>query len=98
MPGQPGHNATACPIATQFTGHGDMDDDLETDHSFDSQAMRVIDMFGLIYWHVIGGRFYNQTSDWLVQELNVCTVHQSQIYEIQHENGIFSLTLQFHLK
>ena len=40
--------STACPIATQFPGHGCMND-LSTECSIDSQATWVIDVLGLFY-------------------------------------------------
>ena len=48
-----------CRIATQFPGHGCMDD-LTSDRSFDSQATYVIDVLGLFLWHGIHGRLYNR--------------------------------------
>ena len=46
-------------ISTQFHGHGWMDY-LTTKHSFDSQATWVIDMFGLLFCHLMFGCVYNQ--------------------------------------
>ena len=67
---------TARPIATQFRGHGSMND-LTTDHSFDSQASWVIGVFGIcVYMLSVGVCTFShgQTSGRLLQELNVCTV------------------------
>ena len=50
---------TACLIATQFPGHGCMDD-LTTEISFDSQALWVIDVLGIYFWHINHGFLYNQ--------------------------------------
>ena len=50
---------TARPIATQFPGYGCMDV-FPTERSFDSEEMGVIDVFGLLCWHVIYGCLYNQ--------------------------------------
>ena len=49
----------ASPIATQFPGHGRMNN-LTTEFSFDSQATLVIDVIGLFFLHVIHWCFYDQ--------------------------------------
>ena len=69
----------ACPIATQFPGHGCMDD-LTTKRSFDSQTTWVIDMQGktilkCVFMDVYTTR-HRRASGRLVHELNVCTVGQ----------------------
>ena len=66
---------TVRPIATQFPGYGCMDD-LTTESSFNSQAtwviMSLIYFFDMLSLGVCTTRHW-QTSDRLVQELNVCT-------------------------
>ena len=56
MPGQSGHNTTACPISRQFLSM----DDLTTELSFDSQAMWVIDVLDLLFDMLLNGCLNSQ--------------------------------------
>ena len=64
------------PIATRFLWNGYIAD-LMNERSFDSQATRVINVYGLFSLH-LSMAFYTtrhwQTSGRLVQKLNICTV------------------------
>ena len=64
-------------IATQFSGHGCMDD-LTIERSFDKQTTWVIDVLGLLlltcYPWLFRTRHW-QTPGRVVQEVIVCTVH-----------------------
>ena len=74
MCGHPGHITR--PHATQFPGHGCMDD-LKTELCLDSQATWVIDVFGFFFDNLSMGVCTTrnwQMSGRLVQELNACTV------------------------
>ena len=67
---------TVRPIATQFPGHGCLDD-LTTERSFNSQATCVVDVLGLFFDMLSMGfctTGHWQTSGRLVQELNIRTV------------------------
>ena len=70
MRGQSRHNTARMPIiATQFPGHGSMDD-LTTKRSFHSQATWAVDVLGLFFRHVIHGCLYAGRHP----ELNICIV------------------------
>ena len=76
------YNMTARPIATQFAGHGCMND-LTTKRSFDMQATCVIDVldlfFGMLSMGVCIARHW-QTSGRQVQKLSACTLLQDCSY------------------
>ena len=57
--GSPSIIKTAHPKATQFPGHGYVDD-LITERRFDLQATQVVVLLCLFFWHVIHGCLYNQ--------------------------------------
>ena len=69
---------TACPIPTQFTGHGcDHIPDLTTERSFNSPATWIIDVLDLIFsklsMRVCTTRHW-QASGQLMQKIDICTV------------------------
>ena len=68
---------TTCPIATQFPGHGFIDD-LTTGRSFELQATLTVDVIGIFFdmisMAVCATILNMQRSGRLVQESNVCTV------------------------
>ena len=76
--GSPGIIHAACPIATQFTGYGCMDD-LTTERSFGSQALCVINVFGVLFDII-------HRSGQMVQELNECTVHVAPSLHFSHHH------------
>ena len=81
---------TARPIATQFPGHGCMED-LTNKRNFDLQATWAIDMLGLFFDKLSRGvctTKHWRTSGRLVQEFNVCAVY----YE---REGIFHQQIPF---
>ena len=94
--GQPGHNkTTARPIATQFPGHGCMDD-FTTESSFDMCHRCVLAYLLTCYPCVFVQPGTGQTFGRLLQELNVGTVFLNRliynIHTIGGENSLCVLT------